>query len=160
MKCYSGSLKIKKLAVCVCVCTTVKTSCIPFLINGGWYYTIRIFSDLRCLKTKQKPITMAVPVFTRHASQKCLAVWAMLVQVLIISPFLNINQLEYKASRETWRFSWLEFVNRVLERARAIFPLGTNIKLSGLKLSGHTSVASVSAFMRDLYHSSFMDSSL
>lgn len=74
--------------------------------------------------------------------------------------FLSINQLEYKVSRETWRFSWLEFANQVLERARAILPLGTNIKLCGLKLSGHTSVASFSAFIRNRYHLSFMDSSL
>lgn len=53
-KCYRGSLKIKKLAVCVCVFVTVKTSCIPFPISGGQYYSKRTYSNLRCLKTNKK----------------------------------------------------------------------------------------------------------
>lgn len=39
----------------------------------------------------KETITMAVPVFTHHASQDHLAVWAKLVRVFISSSFLNIN---------------------------------------------------------------------
>lgn len=56
-------------------------------IQKGHFQTWDVF------KIKQKKILMmAVPVFTHHASHICLAVWAMLFHVFMISFFLNINQ--------------------------------------------------------------------